>query len=331
MLLAAFGFVSPCSADPTLTINIVGFETDEGLARIVIFDSASSYEGSSPPFRIASVQIQQARAAWNSNAIPPGTYAAIVHHDRNANNDLDRPVFGLPIEPYGYSNDAFKTFGIPAFNTVKFVVGDGGSTQNISIQYNPLASGAISLRPFRNLIALTLVLILPLVLIHAMRRWLPKWSSDNRLSGKIGLTMLLLMAGAAHLVNADQIILLLPAWAPAPKVLVYATGVLETFLAFALWMPGQTRRTGLAIGLLLIAALPALIYASLNSLPIGGNEIGPVFLIVRVPYQIFLVLWTIWSTGLDKKHPPRDGAKPDGTQRCTILCRDRGAHSSRRL
>jgi uncharacterized membrane protein len=94
--------------------------------------------------------------------------------------------------------------------------------------------------------------------------------------------------------------LMLPDWVPAREMLIYATGVLEISLAIGLWMPGLVQKAGWAIALMLVIFLPANIYASFDSLPFGGNQIGPAYLFVRVPYQIFLVLWTAWSTGLMK-------------------------------
>ncbi len=301
VLLAAFFVVSPCAANSALTINISGFESDDGLARIVLFDSPASYQGSVPPFLIVSVPIRQAQATWSSTEIPPGIFAAIVHHDQNANDALDRPYFELPIEPYGYSNDVFKTFGIPDFDAVKFTIADGNNYQNINIQYNPLAAPFVSLRPFRNLIALTLALVLPLVIFRSLRRWLPAWASDNRLLGRLGLTLLLFMTSSAHFTSTGQMMFMLPDWVPARALLIYATGVLEIALAIALWAPGLVQKTGWAIAIMLVIFLPANIYASLISLPFGGNEIGPGYLVVRVPFQIFLVLWTVWACDLTQK------------------------------
>ena len=300
-LIAAFAVAQPCFANPTLTITIDGFESNDGLARIVLFDSPDSYLGVGPPFRIDSVPIRDLRATWISKSVPPGTYAAIVHHDQNANNALDRPYFGLPLEPYGYSNGAFKTFGIPGFDIVQFAVNDGSNNQQISIQYNPIAAPFVSLRPFRNLIALTLLLMLPLVAFRSVRRWLPSWASDNQLLGRIGLTLLLLAAASAHFTSTGQMILMLPEWIPARALLIYATGVLEIALAIGLWIPGMMRNAGWAIALMLLVFLPANIYASISSVPFGGNEMGPTYLLVRVPYQILLLLWTLWSTGLIPK------------------------------
>ena len=38
--------------------------------------------------------------------VPPGTYAIAVFQDLNGNRRLDRTPLGLPLEPYGFSNDA---------------------------------------------------------------------------------------------------------------------------------------------------------------------------------------------------------------------------------
>jgi uncharacterized protein (DUF2141 family) len=38
--------------------------------------------------------------------VPPGTYAVAVFQDLNGNRRLDRTPLGLPLEPYGFSNDA---------------------------------------------------------------------------------------------------------------------------------------------------------------------------------------------------------------------------------
>jgi uncharacterized protein (DUF2141 family) len=38
--------------------------------------------------------------------VPPGTYAVAVFQDLNGNGRLDRTPLGLPLEPYGFSNNA---------------------------------------------------------------------------------------------------------------------------------------------------------------------------------------------------------------------------------
>jgi uncharacterized protein (DUF2141 family) len=49
------------------------------------------------------------------------TYAIAVFHDINSNGKLDRNALGLPLEPYGFSNNARNTFSAPSFSQASFV------------------------------------------------------------------------------------------------------------------------------------------------------------------------------------------------------------------
>ena len=44
---------------------------------------------------------------------------------------------------------------------------------------------------------------------------------------------------------------------------------------------------------MLVIFLPANVYAAWNGLHFGGNVVGPTYLLLRVPYQLFVVLWTV--------------------------------------
>ncbi|HJL16136.1 MAG TPA: DUF2141 domain-containing protein [Sandaracinaceae bacterium LLY-WYZ-13_1] len=52
--------------------------------------------------------------------VTPGEYATAVFHDENANNDLDRNLFGIPSEGTGASNDAINMFGPPRYHDARF-------------------------------------------------------------------------------------------------------------------------------------------------------------------------------------------------------------------
>ncbi len=301
VFLALLLMAVPVESGSILKIDIDGFETNKGLARIVLFSSREGYKGTVPPFRIDSVPIRQGRANWTITDLPLGTYAAIVHHDENANNELDRPYFSLPLERYGFSNNKFKTFGIPEYELVKFTLGAGSNAQNITIQYNPLAAAIVSMSPFRNLFVLTLALLFPFIFISPLRRWLGSWASDTKLLGRFGLTLFLLLTSSAHFTSAARMMLMLPDWVPERLLIIYATGVLEILLGVLLWVPGWVQRSGLVLAIMLVLFLPANIYAAMNHLPFGGNEMGPSYLFVRVPYQILLVMWTAWITELTYK------------------------------
>jgi len=74
VLLAALFTVVPCAAESTLMINIEGFETDSGRARIILFNSPESYMGTASPSYsyIVNLPIRGRRATWSIRDLPKG-------------------------------------------------------------------------------------------------------------------------------------------------------------------------------------------------------------------------------------------------------------------
>lgn len=135
MLALATGLVAADAAAGRIDLAMTGFSGDGGRARVVLVEGAEGYAGIRPATRTASVPIRGGVARWSA-AVPPGTYAIIAHHDRNANDALDRPVFELPLEPYGFSNGAWTSLGLPGFDAVAFAVGEGTVSQRIPMRAN---------------------------------------------------------------------------------------------------------------------------------------------------------------------------------------------------
>ena len=65
----------------------------------------------------------------------PGTYAVAVFHDENDNHRLDTNFLGLPVEGYGFSNNAAISLGPPAFAAVRFTAKPGDNAVPITLRY----------------------------------------------------------------------------------------------------------------------------------------------------------------------------------------------------
>jgi uncharacterized protein (DUF2141 family) len=63
-------------------------------------------------------------------SLPKGRYAISAFHDANGNKKLDKNMVGMPVEKYGFSNDARGTFGPPSLESQLFEL---NSDKNISI------------------------------------------------------------------------------------------------------------------------------------------------------------------------------------------------------
>ncbi|MCP5072827.1 MAG: DUF2141 domain-containing protein [Rhodobacteraceae bacterium] len=140
MKIIIFSGLALFSAPPVsaggIDLTITGFTQDNGTARIVVMAGSQGYRGEVDAERVVSVPIHNGQAHWAANDITPGDYALIVHHDQNANDDLDRPLIGLPLEPYGYSSGAWTSLGLPGWEDVRFSVSDGTAIQAIHIRPN---------------------------------------------------------------------------------------------------------------------------------------------------------------------------------------------------
>jgi len=65
--------------------------------------------------------------------LKPGWYAIAVFQDLNHNDTLDTKIFGIPAEPFGFSNNALARFRPPWFKDARFYY-NGKATVNQEIK-----------------------------------------------------------------------------------------------------------------------------------------------------------------------------------------------------
>lgn len=66
--------------------------------------------------------------------LPPGEYAVAAFHDQDGDGELGTTVLGIPIEPYGFSNDARGFMGPASFASAAITVGADSAPLSIAIQ-----------------------------------------------------------------------------------------------------------------------------------------------------------------------------------------------------
>ncbi len=113
ILLAAKSFTQ-------LKVTVNEIKMIEGTLLIALYNSKKSFNHAEKVFRKGRVQITDKTASYTFEDLPAGDYALSVFHDSNDNNALDKTDFGIPIEPYGFSNNAFGTFGPPTYKKARF-------------------------------------------------------------------------------------------------------------------------------------------------------------------------------------------------------------------
>ena len=97
-------------------------ESGCGAIQYVLYDLAKYF-----PTRIGQIAKGEGLAQISGSTIvlkglAPGFYAVAVFYDENYNDDFDQGIFGIPLEDYGFSNNARGFFSAPDFDDSKFRV-----------------------------------------------------------------------------------------------------------------------------------------------------------------------------------------------------------------
>lgn len=130
MLLSLFLFAfTTLPATSNLQINITNLKHQEGKIFIAIYNSKDNF---GEPDGVYKAQVISPATAYCSFSIPEGNYAIAIFHDENNNGVLDKNVFGVPTEGYGFSNN-FS--GWPTYQKALIYCGTGTYKQTIEMKY----------------------------------------------------------------------------------------------------------------------------------------------------------------------------------------------------
>ena len=113
-------------------------------------------------------------------------------------------------------------------------------------------------------------------------------------AGRFGLALVFAFTALGHLVKTDAMAEMLPPSIPGRRALILASGIFELLLAMLLLAWPGSQLLGLTIIGFLVAVFPANIYAAVHHNPFGGHSAGPIYLLIRAPLQLLLIVWTYW-------------------------------------
>jgi len=107
------------SQTASLVLHIEGFDSDQGSARVALVNSKANFSAAIP-YKGFIFPINDQRVSETIVGLPYGEYAIKVYHDENNNQLLDRRMFEIPAERYGFSNNVRSVFGPPEFDAAAF-------------------------------------------------------------------------------------------------------------------------------------------------------------------------------------------------------------------
>jgi uncharacterized protein (DUF2141 family) len=153
-VLLFLGFAGAPALAGDLRVVVDGLRLPGGTLLVGVYDSKESYARAldraekdgfqNDPERVAGIALRVhggSRATAVIPDLPPGTYGVIVFHDENGNGRLDKNFWGVPTEPYGFSNNAVGTLGAPSFAEVGVVLDRADRTFEIALVTHRIAVG----------------------------------------------------------------------------------------------------------------------------------------------------------------------------------------------
>ena len=102
-----------------LELRVEGIEENKGVIRIAFYDSEAIHLDEEEVTYYHEEQVTNSGTMDIQIDIPSGDYSVAIYHDLNADKQLNKNMFGIPKEPYGFSNNVIGMFGPPSFEEAK--------------------------------------------------------------------------------------------------------------------------------------------------------------------------------------------------------------------
>ena len=104
-----------------INVEITNILNQNGRIAIALYNKDDdTFATMSKYYKAASLKINAQSVIYIFKNIPNGTYAISVIHDENQNQKLDKNIFGIPQEGYGFSNNIRPNFRAANFEESKF-------------------------------------------------------------------------------------------------------------------------------------------------------------------------------------------------------------------
>jgi len=138
--LAATAYAEDSAADDAteqagsgrLTLTVSNIESDQGAVMIGIYAGPDAYNSGDPVADMAA-PVDGAELTAVFEGLAPGDYAIRLFHDINGDDALNTNSFGMPTEPYGFSNNARGFMGPASYEGAKFSIGAGETTHTVRL------------------------------------------------------------------------------------------------------------------------------------------------------------------------------------------------------
>ncbi len=131
--LSSSGVGAAAAGTASLVLTFHGLKTGGGAVMASLARSPAAFDGKAAAAAQGRVAVAGETASITFSGLVPGRYAVRAFHDLDGDGKLGVNPFGVPTEPYAFSNDARGSMGPPTWEAAAFVLKDGQNSQTIEI------------------------------------------------------------------------------------------------------------------------------------------------------------------------------------------------------
>ena len=126
---------NPDGMQGTLIVTVENIQYAKGQIRIGVFNNSTDFPDDAKVWRGLEFPVEgKGSMTIEIEDLPFGEYAIAAHHDLRKRGKMSKNMFGVPTEPYGFSNGAVAKWGDPEYSDAVFSFEQAGQAIQIKIR-----------------------------------------------------------------------------------------------------------------------------------------------------------------------------------------------------
>lgn len=117
-----------------VAVHVTGLKNKTSKLYVAVFNSAEGFPKPEHSRTTTTIPVSAESVDFSLSLPDTSTTGIAIFQDLNGDGKLTKNGFGLPIEPYGFSNNARSTFGPPSFSQAAFKVNEKSTSIKISVR-----------------------------------------------------------------------------------------------------------------------------------------------------------------------------------------------------
>lgn len=105
-----------------LTLKVADIRVLQGELQVGLFNTEDAFLEIGAEFLVAKVKVDSTTTQLRFADVPRGKYAISLYQDIDSNGEINKNFIGIPTEPYGISNDAWRMLAAPRWKEASFIV-----------------------------------------------------------------------------------------------------------------------------------------------------------------------------------------------------------------